>query len=248
MADAEEYEALARQQMLRQVDQSAQIEDALGKLWDDIVDPADYTTTFNIWRERAVVLIAGGRRRSELTAQQYYAATRALAGVDGALLQQAAQPLETETTRRALGAATSYRYGAWKIARGDDPAAILEAAKSQALGAAKRRILGAGRQRLTSLSNKDPAILGWARVSDGNPCGFCAMLVSRGPVYSGATVRFRAHNRCGCGVRMVPRDDPSRGWDAEARQYRELWDELPDLGEFRATVRSVQAANLALAA
>lgn len=43
----------------------------------------------------------------------------------------------------------------------------------------------------------------WRRVTDGNPCAFCAMLASRGPVYqeSTATVSkyaLRYHKGCGC--------------------------------------------------
>lgn len=43
----------------------------------------------------------------------------------------------------------------------------------------------------------------WRRVTDGNPCSFCAMLAARGPVYmeSTATVSkyaLRYHKGCGC--------------------------------------------------
>lgn len=50
----------------------------------------------------------------------------------------------------------------------------------------------AGRQRKT-----------WRRVTDGNPCAFCAMLVSRGPVYMESTATSSKyallyHRGCGC--------------------------------------------------
>ena len=43
----------------------------------------------------------------------------------------------------------------------------------------------------------------WRRVTDGNPCAFCAMLASRGPVYTETTVTtrhdgMRYHKGCGC--------------------------------------------------
>lgn len=43
----------------------------------------------------------------------------------------------------------------------------------------------------------------WRRVTDGDPCSFCAMLASRGPVYQESTVTaskyaLRYHKGCGC--------------------------------------------------
>lgn len=43
----------------------------------------------------------------------------------------------------------------------------------------------------------------WRRVTDGDPCAFCAMLASRGPVYMESTVTaskyaLRYHKGCGC--------------------------------------------------
>lgn len=46
----------------------------------------------------------------------------------------------------------------------------------------------------------------WRRVTDGKPCAFCAMLASRGPVYSDVTVTFEAHPFCGCGAEQVVGD------------------------------------------
>lgn len=43
----------------------------------------------------------------------------------------------------------------------------------------------------------------YRRVSDGNPCAFCAMLASRGPAYSEETAYFRAHEHCGCTAELV---------------------------------------------
>ncbi|UQI46727.1 hypothetical protein M1P56_21420 [Streptomyces sp. HU2014] len=53
-----------------------------------------------------------------------------------------------------------------------------------AAGAADRETLRGGRELITSASREDRRALGWARITDGDPCSFCAMLVSRGAVYS----------------------------------------------------------------
>lgn len=56
--------------------------------------------------------------------------------------------------------------------------------------------------RLTVVSNvmKDDKAYGWQRLSaTGHPCAFCALLISRGPVYkSQASADFQAHDKCSC--------------------------------------------------
>lgn len=73
----------------------------------------------------------------------------------------------------------------------------------------------AGRQ--TVIRSTEASGRAWRRISDGNPCSFCAMLVSRGPVYTssqaaGEVVGVRGvargkrktgelfHDHCGCTV------------------------------------------------
>ncbi|UQA92870.1 VG15 protein [Streptomyces halobius] len=51
-------------------------------------------------------------------------------------------------------------------------------------GAADREALRAGRDLIDQASKRDRRAVGWARVTDGNPCAFCAMLASRGAIYS----------------------------------------------------------------
>ena len=57
-------------------------------------------------------------------------------------------------------------------------------------------VLNAGREVVRASSPR------WRRVTDGQPCGFCAMLASRGPVYRSAEKAGyggnRYHERCGC--------------------------------------------------
>ena len=57
-----------------------------------------------------------------------------------------------------------------------------------------REVMEAGRQVVQRSSKR------WRRVTDGAPCGFCAMLASRGPVYTSQDTADggRYHGRCGC--------------------------------------------------
>src|SRR5699024_6145184 len=44
---------------------------------------------------------------------------------------------------------------------------------------------------------------GCQRAVIGESCAFCALLVSRGAVYSSKTVRFKSHANCDCGAAIV---------------------------------------------
>ena len=63
-----------------------------------------------------------------------------------------------------------------------------------------------------------------ARVTDGAPCAFCAMLAGRGAVYhSTETASVPRARRCGCGSELVYGDDykiPGR-----AQEFADLYAE-----------------------
>lgn len=65
----------------------------------------------------------------------------------------------------------------------------------------------ANRETVTAVAARDRRARGWARVSGGAECGFCLVLVSRGPVYSQQGGGFRAHDRCRCSAVPVYGDD-----------------------------------------
>lgn len=92
-------------------------------------------------------------------------------------------------------------------------------------GAASRHVLTGGRKSLLTLLEQDRQIVGWVRVTDGDPCAFCAMLASRGIVRykSEAAAKFQAHDHCACTAEPVY--DESAPWPGRAREFRDLWDE-----------------------
>jgi hypothetical protein len=85
-------------------------------------------------------------------------------------------------------------------------------ALSTTLGTATRIVLDGGRTTTVDTAMADPVAVGWYRVTDGNPCAFCALLASRGIVFKqhsfdAADTRFtgsemadsaKVHNHCGC--------------------------------------------------
>ncbi|KWT60619.1 hypothetical protein ADL21_18310 [Streptomyces albus subsp. albus] len=128
-----------------------------------------------------------------------------------------------------------------------------QAAGRTAAMAADREALRAGRDLIDRASRQDRRVVGWARVTDGNPCAFCAMLASRGAIYtSRATAagggrrkpagspdgRRRANRRPpvaledltryhnGCHCQTVPVYSRNDFMTPQARDYDRQWQEV----------------------
>lgn len=86
----------------------------------------------------------------------------------------------------------------WAVSEVSDPADVV-AFRTLVEGGMQRRIANFSRLTVSGSSIADPAARGWKRVGTGR-CDFCRMLISRGAVYTEATVNFRAHDHCGCGA------------------------------------------------
>lgn len=224
MADPD-YNALARAHMKSQVAHAGATQAALSRLWDETIDPNDLTRSFARFREKAVPYIGAGRVVSDRTAETYLSAIKKASGL-GPAAAFSHDVLNEGVVKSSLSAATakSLARAEGLARRGVGNAEALAAAKSNMLGSAKRQIINASRSRIIESTRRDRELGRWARVSDGNPCSFCAMLVSRGPVYSAVTADFRAHDRCGCNARPVTINDPDGGWSPEARRYRDAWE------------------------
>jgi hypothetical protein len=92
-------------------------------------------------------------------------------------------------------------------------------------GSASRQVLLGDRVTTLTAVDADTQAVGWARISDGDPCAFCWMLVSRGPVYkSEATANFQAHDHCGC--KPVPVFSKTAPWPGRAREYRRIYNQV----------------------
>lgn len=122
-----------------------------------------------------------------------------------------------------------------------DPVALAAGAE-----AAARLALSAGRGVIEQTVRQDRLAVGWMRVTDANPCAFCAMLASRGPVYkSAAAAGFeldpvrgpvnRYHDHCACQVIPVFTREPVL--PETTRRWQEAWTtsqrEAKQAGELR---------------
>ncbi|MEU6204584.1 hypothetical protein ABZ814_13465 [Micromonospora musae] len=106
---------------------------------------------------------------------------------------------------------------------------------------AQRHALAGDRDTVMATVAESGVIVGWRRVVDADPCAFCALLASRGAVYSKATVGFQAHDGDECTAEPLyeREDDPQSVLDlqdewrkatagtsgaASIRAWRRYWD------------------------
>ncbi|MFI5763888.1 hypothetical protein ACIA8F_23485 [Streptomyces sp. NPDC051563] len=105
---------------------------------------------------------------------------------------------------------------------------------SQQAAAAGRVAMNGGRSATWNHMRRDGRALGYVRLSrTGTPCGWCAMLISRGPVYkSRESATFndgdRYHDRCHCYAMPVWNRDQyqSSALTALSRQYEAQWPQV----------------------
>lgn len=80
----------------------------------------------------------------------------------------------------------------------------------------------------------------WARqLSGAENCGWCAMLTSRGAVYSEKTVRFQAHDNCDCTATLVRNSGDWQGKE-ESEKLARMWAKSGNLADFTKSFRGAQ--------
>lgn len=180
------------------------------RLWDATLDIDHLKETQPIWKKTMIDLIARWYDLSAHMAARYLPQHRAAAigdpdpgvtiGIPRFDRRQAAEDFDWMGATNVL----------WHLAKGETEQAAWAAARALFLGQFHEAVLTGGRRTIQAWAKKDPRATGWRRVSDGNPCAFCAMLVSRGPVYLSEKTALTAdtpsgkyHSHCGCTVEVV---------------------------------------------
>ena len=179
--------------------------------------------------------ISVARPQSVAVAADYYRAFRAAEGVAGEAPVRLAEPLNADLVRATLdiNGAVSFKQS---ITRGNTPEQAQHRALVTVSGAAQKLVLDGGRTTVEQTKDDDKLALGWARVTDSDPCAFCAMLASRGPVFR--TARSAGDPRAGgmpfhngdqCTVEPVFHEDAE--WPGRAKEFQDLWYEVT--GDYR---------------
>ncbi len=237
MSQAIRARALADSHRRRQAVTATQVQRALGLAWDRTMRLDDLDRSFEVFYRTAETILGAGRRLSLQEAQRYYLGAARNAGLTltGTALRLEAPALlpgRLETTLRVTGPVGVKQ----RLRDGRDSQTAMAMARAAVLGAGKRLVLEASREALIGQARREPRVEGWARMSDGDPCHFCAMLVARGPVYgSQEAANFPAHDGCGCEPQILFRGDGD-GWSPQARRYAALWQETGEPNAFRRAI------------
>lgn len=167
-------------------------------------------------------LVATQSQRSADLAATYYLRTRQAAGVTTPFRPIVQGPPADELIDATID---STGLGSYLHDRkmGRTAAQAQRRAEVNLAGAVSRLTQQAGRETVQASSRDDRAAIGWMRVTDADPCYWCAMLASRGVVYkSRATAgakyagRFDGvnpyafHNHCECSAVPVMSDQDPR--------------------------------------
>lgn len=190
----------------------------------------------------------------------FYQSFRGVEKVSGEPTVQVAASVPTDQL-----AASMYATGQATIrdslSRGRNAEQTKKIALVRTSGAVTRHVLNGGRDTVLQSAQADKQSLGWARVTDGNPCAFCALLASRGAVYwDESTADFQAHDHCCCQAIPVYREDAV---PANVKALKTLYDqsqsdaeasgelkpgENPSADRIRVFRRAYDAQNAAAAA
>ena len=194
-------------------------------MWN-LDDPASYERFV-----KAVTLLVQARAtNSAALAARYYQLFKAAdLGVIAAVVPLAKVPPAEQI---AVSVAATARAGTYRaLGAGMARDAALANGLVQVSGSASRLAMNSGRDTILEAVQSDPQAVGWIREGSGNTCSFCAMLLSRGPVYKEESADFQSHDHCGCFASPVYE---GAAWPENNRRLRELWEtEGGSLNTFR---------------
>lgn len=191
-------------------------------LWGT-VDPENLAATIGPFTKAGAIVVRAGRRASAAAASRYYVQFRQVEGVRGTVVVTLAEPTADgviESAIRGAGLAGIVRARS----RGETPDKAARNGFVKMSGSASSLVIGGARETLLGAVRADSHALGYQRVTDGDPCSFCAMVASRGIVaFDEDSAGFEAHNHCGCtaepafeGSKILPANE----------QFRAEWDDV----------------------
>lgn len=173
-----------------------------------LLDPSDIAGTRSAWQASVVSVITDFQRTSEREAVEYLSRFRLAetGSTAGPIIRPGIDVAATASLVDKVGPQGFLR----RIGEGQPEMLAYQRVVNEVAAEARKAIMSGGRSVVRESARRNSRIVGWRRVSDGNPCAFCAMLVSRGPAYtaySKALSRSRDgdayHKRCGCTVEEV---------------------------------------------
>ena len=207
MADTDTGAVLTDRHRRRQIRLAAAADSEIRRAWR-ILDVADIDGTRGAWQRSMMGIVARRYGVSALVAEQYLSAYRTaeLGAITGGVVVPGVPMVETLGVLDAAGPQALKR----RIGQGMSPSAAYARQRGIVVDEARKIIMSGGRGVIRESGRADTRAIGWRRVSDGDPCTFCAMLVSRGPAYTSEALALTKdatddpyHLRCGCTVEII---------------------------------------------
>jgi hypothetical protein len=214
--------------------------------FDNLLNLGDLDGTFPSYVSAVLPLLNGSRQEAATLASAYYETHRIASGVTG---QEPAPVLPGVLNLAQVTSSLLYTGPITlrqQLALGNSLVTALNITRRATAGAIFRHTANAGRGTIYNTAQRDRRALGYARVTDGKPCYFCAMLASRGAVYKSAESAgargsaHRYHDGCGCTVQPIYSPDDSVPGNGD--KYADLWTESTKGASGAAAVRAFRRA------
>jgi hypothetical protein len=219
VARTPEGAALTRRHRLAQLAIRAAAIRSLLQLWP-IFRATDFAT-FDTFAGAAATLAIARRNDSAGLAARYLEAFRFAEGVGGRVTPRLADPLPIAAARDTLRA-----NALMGVLNGRRAGQSIQAAQQNGLvratGTVSSLVLGGGRDTIMGSLERDRQALGWQRITGSDPCAFCRMIASRGPVFSKDTAGFEAHGHDACEPEPVYEGSEM---PAQSRRFRDEFDQ-----------------------
>jgi hypothetical protein len=211
----------ADQYRRRQVLISATLSRDVVRLLKNLFNPANPGPSWAAARSVVAALVHDQRRRSTDLATRFYQDARRSAGVAGDFTPAIPVELEDQRLLKSLDATGIATYEK-SLRAGASPEKAADRSAVTLSGSASNLALEGGRSVIDESVQDDDEAIGWARVTDSDPCPWCLMMASRGATYHSAATAgkekdshfigdgdFKWHNHCGCAaVPVWDLDDP----------------------------------------
>jgi hypothetical protein len=172
------------------------------------------------WLSAALAVIQIRHSASVVLAERYFQQYRSVE--IGGPVQRIVRPsIDIVAARSSLMVTGPVAFDR-SMRRGESFTRSMNVARAGAAATAGRIVLNGGRDLTVNAVSGDRRALGWARVTSGNPCAFCALLAGRGPVY-GQGADFQAHDNCSCTAEPVYSRDAA--WPDGSRRFAQIYEE-----------------------
>lgn len=196
----------------------------MAKAWR-LLNPQELDGTLEVWLAESVAVASGMHGKAVASASAYYSALKAAkTGSRSGAPDVVVDFDHVDMVRRLTANGPAVVKRAMSLGHGIERAAMMGLTASAQEVAAHTR--DAARSTVMQATNADPRARGWARVGGGSECGFCAMLIGRGAVYSESSANFEAHRSCQCDAEPVF----GESWDGKdhADDIAEKWDRVTE--------------------